>query len=332
MNIMESLKGFTVAHFLYVGVKSGIFDLFCKRGCPLRAEEVANELSLTIDYVKIWLDTGLAFGYCNLSNDAHYKIVDEYEHMLLNREHPAYLGGLIEIFVAHLSKDMRTQPEYMRNGRHYSFSEHDDEFIELISERGSLRAQIFKTEYLDKTPDSEILFQNNASVCDVGCGSGTFLGTLKSYYPSLQCIGIDQDEKSIALAKKRFSKDGISFDQADIATSQLIDDLSCITMVLSLHEINYANRSDVVKACYHKLRPNGRLFVMEFPYPETSDEYRNSRFTMGVLDQYFEMTWGTQHMGWSSQKSLIESAGFSEVSKTFLENTPYMVITAIKKA
>jgi ubiquinone/menaquinone biosynthesis C-methylase UbiE len=329
MNVFEAMKGFSMYHCLYVGLSTGIFSCFnMHSNSGLDIDIICHDAHLYEPFTKIWLDTALAFGVLEYSNEKYF-VSQECVPFLMDDKDVRYQGDLIRIFVDHLSQDMRNQPDHMRSGAYFPFSNHASEFVELISKRGYLRAKTFITSFIQKNKAIEDIFSSTSIILDIGCGSGSFIKGLSESYAHPKYIGIDEDRKSIELAKLCL-KENQSFYLGQIEGTDIPYDIDCITMILALHEIDSKNRLSVLKKCFSRLAPGGYLLVMEFPYPDDKSEFSNPKFLMGTLDQYFEMTWGTEHIGWSDQKKLIENAGFHQVTRYFLDDGIYMTISAIK--
>ncbi|MFI3329960.1 MAG: class I SAM-dependent methyltransferase [bacterium] len=58
------------------------------------------------------------------------------------------------------------------------------------------------TEDMDYTPWINIVNEYKGTLLDVGCGSGTLLGTLKQI--GYECVGLDLSQSMIDIAKKKF--------------------------------------------------------------------------------------------------------------------------------
>jgi caffeic acid 3-O-methyltransferase len=331
MNIQEALKGFTVCHCFYVGIKSGILGYF--RGSTdeggISAQSIAEALGMVPRRVQIWLDTAQAFGLLQYS-DGQYWIADDQRPYLLDENDLRYQGELVQLFIDHLSTDMKLQGEYLKTGQHYGFSDHDPEFVKLISKRGYLRSQTMIQHVIEPNDGIRALFQRGRLICDIGCGPGAFIKGLCEKYPEPNYMGIDADETSIELAKESDFAAQVSFIHGDIGEIHISEQIDLIAMMLTLHEIDSSARANVLRTCHEQLSPDGRIVIMEFLYPEKASEFNDSRFQMGILDQYFEMLWGTEQIGWSIQSNLLKSAGFKNIERYFIEDTPYVVITATK--
>ena len=63
------------------------------------------------------------------------------------------------------------------------------------------------------------------------------------------------------------------------------------------------------------------------PISEESTDFNKNIFSMGILDQYFEMIWGTKQIGWSEQKILLNDANFKNIQRRFLDDGIYMIIS-----
>ena len=86
MNIQDAMKGFTIYHFLYVGVKSGIFDfIYDVKNKGVSVIDISDSLGLDNDYVQIWLNTACAFKYF-IYLDNKYFLLDEYSEYILDKD------------------------------------------------------------------------------------------------------------------------------------------------------------------------------------------------------------------------------------------------------
>jgi len=291
---------------------------------------LSDELKLKSSYVQTWADTAQAFDIITCQNGM-YRLTPGFSDLLANDSNTQYQGEMIQILVDHLSRDMKLQAEYMKTGASLTFSDHDPEMVRLISQRGALRAKSFTENYLRKNQEYERLFHEcDLHICDIGCGSGAFIKALSRSFPKLKFTGIDADKNSIDLATSDQELGNVDFIFQHIEKVDCASKFDIIFMILTLHEIAPESRTQVLSNCHKWLRTGGKIFVMEFPFPENEKEVSDSRFQMGIIDQYFEMIWGSKHIGWSTQRTLLHEAGFMNIERTFLSDNTYMVISGDK--
>jgi ubiquinone/menaquinone biosynthesis C-methylase UbiE len=110
--------------------------------------------------------------------------------------------------------------------------------------------------------------QENLSILDVGCGTGTQLALYRR--PGCELFGIDLSPAMLAIARQRLG------DTADLR----LEDASkmtfasgtfdLVTMVLALHEMPTPLRSAVLQECRRVVKPNGHIMLMDYhsgPHP-----------------------------------------------------------------
>ncbi len=324
MNIAESMKWYVIYNCLYVGIKSWIFDYIWENK---NTWITAKDIPLAPKYVQIWLNTAYSLWYFEI-RDWKYFLKKEYENQLLNKESPAYQWELICLFVEHLSKDMTTQPKYMKNWEKYTFWEHNKEFIDLLYKRWIQRAKTFINNIWKDY--EKLIFSKKSNICDIWCGSWGFIFTLNEKYNKPEYFGIDTDEKSIKIANSKNKFPNINFNKWNFIDTSFETPFDCIIMVLCLHEILPEQRQKVINECYKKLNKNWVLLIMEFPYPSSQQDFNNPQYLMWILDQYFEMTWGTEHINWEEQQELLQNAWFKNIKRKFFDDNVYMLISAEK--
>lgn len=112
-------------------------------------------------------------------------------------------------------------------------------------------------EYIEQTVPGE------GSVIDLGCGWGMFANLLALKSPRREVYGIDLDEKKIRWARKTVGdRENIQFDVRDLASVEL-ETVDAIVLYDVLHHLEEAVQFKVLKECYEKLSPGGRLILKE---------------------------------------------------------------------
>ena len=322
MTTFESLKGFSATYCLYTGVKSGIFEYYFSNGNSYNTvESLASETNLNAGYVLIWTNTAVAFGFLE-KGDVGYRVRQELFAELCDRNNPKYMGGLVEIFVDHISQDMHDHASAMHSNSGRSFRDHSIDFVEIVSDRGCLRAQMFIDALSNRPEISTVLNDPHSLIVDLGCGTGAFIATIAQHFDTPTYKGFDGDVKSLKIARNKYPHLASNLSLLDLEDVQ-VPACDLVFMVLTLHEIKFEHRIDLLKKIKNALSKNGLLIVIEFEYPNEENDYNNPRFLMGIMDQFFEMTWSTKHLGVDAQTHLLQSAGFIDINTIPIANNPY---------
>ena len=70
------------------------------------------------------------------------------------------------------------------------------------------------------------------------------------------------------------------------------NEFDLITMVQVFHELPDAKKVDILRHCQRSLKPGGILLVVDRCAPETGADLHDRRFTMSILEQWFEVDLG----------------------------------------
>jgi 2-polyprenyl-3-methyl-5-hydroxy-6-metoxy-1,4-benzoquinol methylase len=137
----------------------------------------------------------------------------------------------------------------------------------------AIRFRIINTKILDTilnyiSPDRRLLV--------LGCGFGLFDCLVGMRWPEKQILGVDRDEKRIAMARgaaERLGLTGNTFEIVDLAEKGMpggaIDE---ILMLDILHHIPRDQHESLLRGCYEALTPGGYLII--------KDIHRDSRFKL----------------------------------------------------
>jgi len=95
-------------------------------------------------------------------------------------------------------------------------------------------------------------------VLDIGCSSGVITNYLAGIYGNV--IGIDVDERSISIAKKKFTRKNLKFFVRD-GSKSLFRDRSFDIVVANQVYYCFANPGDFFKEVYRLLKPGGICYL-----------------------------------------------------------------------
>ncbi len=124
----------------------------------------------------------------------------------------------------------------------------------------------FKERVLEKAriqPDERLL--------DVGCGTATLLLAAKLRYPTLSAIGIDSDERALALARKKIQRKGLEVEVMQARAEALPFDSSSFDVVVStliFHHLPTEIKKQAMREIHRVLRSGGRFLLADFAKPQ----------------------------------------------------------------
>ena len=131
--------------------------------------------------------------------------------------------------------------------------------------RGVTRESTFRKRLLDR-----ISLAPDASVLDIGAGTGTLAIQLRRRYPEARIVGIDPDAEILAIARRKAAEAGCEVDFREAFSQELPfadDSFDAVVSTLVFHHL----KPDVKRATFREiarvLKPGGRLYVGDFGRP-----------------------------------------------------------------
>jgi len=219
--------------------------------------------------------------------------------------------------LASLSRDFPAYPEAFRTGATKTFYDHDEDFFVAQSRIAALRApQIVAAAR--KLPGVEARLNAGGKVMDVGSGGGTLLTQFAEEFPTCRVIGIEPLPYFIDFSRRLIQERGVaSRVQVEARSGEKINfehECDLITMVQVFHELPDRAKADILRRCQRSLKPGGVMLLVDRCSPETGADIRDRRFTMSVLEQWFEVTWGNIVNTRSDIIRMLQDAGFTVTS------------------
>jgi tRNA (cmo5U34)-methyltransferase len=192
---------------------------------------------------------------------------------------------------------------------------------------------------------SEYFVEDDTSVFDIGCSTGTFLLRVReqslSRAPRVRYVGIDV-EPNFAERWKQYSIENFELQLADIREFQIPRKSSFITSIFSLQFIPERDRQEILNQIFRSLVPGGALIVAEKTLSNCSKlhevltfihyDFKRRHFSDGeILEK--ERSLRALMKPWPEQR-IVDSmlaAGFSETNvQPFWRNHGFAAFIAIR--
>jgi SAM-dependent methyltransferase len=314
---------------LELGLRLGIFDHLAQADEPQPAEAVASALGLDPLYTKVILRSAFAGELLDL-HDGRYSLAEHMGTLLLDSDHPDYLGGAVRVLVAQRETflDLRT---FARTGEREWWGDFDPEYVEAIGEHCQTHYRRILNAVLPQLPAVQDKLGAGARLLDLACGTCKGTAKIVSAYPGTKVTAVDYDPYVLEIAeremKERGIRDSFTFMQSPLEEISFNGDHDVALINVSLHEAR--DKEAVVAGAYDALAGGGVFLVSEFPFPEREEDTRTvpGRIMCGV--QFFESHIGCQLLPTSRFVELLEGAGFNAVG--VIDVTPtHSVIYATK--
>jgi ubiquinone/menaquinone biosynthesis C-methylase UbiE len=317
-------RGYRAVYVINVGLQFGIFRAICADSKGLTAKRLADRLSLYEPYLTIWLQTAYHFELLDCDSKGRFA---------LQPYLPEILG--IDMGLEPMIQNTGSSPlaRYILTGapafRHRSLEE------SLATSRATQAVyMVFLSYILEKFDALKQSMNKGIRLIDIGCGSGNLIIELALAFPSSSFKGIDTDIHGLDRAESTSNTLGIqkrvSFEDLSVEELDCQEEFDVACMVATLHEILPADRSLALHNIHRALKPGGHLIILDFPYPEKLEDFRDRRYDIGVIEQFFEAPSGIVHLCATEQNSLLTKAGFNDIQRSDLNNGMFDLILAAK--
>jgi len=322
--IRDFERGYRAVYVINIGLQFGIFRALCADSKGLTAKHLADRLLLYGPYLTIWLQTAY-----------HFELVDcDSKGMFTLQPFLAEILG-IDMGLGPMVQDTGSSPlaRYILTGvpaPHYRSLEES-----LATSRATQAVYMVFLSYILEQYDTLKDFLNKgARFIDIGCGSGNLIVELALAFPDSTFKGIDTDihglERAVSASHTLGIQENVSFE--DLAAEELDchEEFDVACMVATLHEILPADRFPALNNIHHALKTGGHLIILDFPYPEKMEDFRDQRYGIGIIEQFFEAPSGIVHLCAAEQDNLLKQAGFNNIRRSDLNNGMFDLIMAVK--
>jgi ubiquinone/menaquinone biosynthesis C-methylase UbiE len=193
---------------------------------------------------------------------------------------------------------------------------------------------VFLTYILEQYDSLKQLMNKGIRFIDIGCGSGNLIVELALAFPNSSFKGIDTDihglERAESMANTSGIQERVSFEDLSAEELDCHEEFDVACMVATLHEILPSDRLPALNNINRALKSGGSLIILDFPYPEKLEDFRDKRYDIGIIEQFFEAPSGIVHLCATDQDSLLKQAGFKNIQRTDLNNGMFDLILAVR--
>jgi len=270
-HIMQVGMGFWPSKTVLSAVE---LELFTHLGSDsITGEEIRERLGLHERAIPDFPDTLVALGFLERDGEgteARYRNTPD-TSFFLDKNAPAYIGGILEMSNARLYGFWGDLTEALRSGKPQNEVKHTGEpmFAELYSDPARLE-QFMQAMAGISRGNFEVLaqkfdFSRYQTVCDVGGATGQLSTILATHHPHLTCTSYDLPVVA-PIAERAIAAAGLS-DRVSAASGDFFADplpkADVITMGLILHDWNLEGKLHLIGAAYDALPEGGAFIVIE---------------------------------------------------------------------
>jgi len=270
-HIMQVGMGFWPSKTVLSAVE---LELFTHLGSDsITGEEIRERLGLHERAIPDFPDALVALGFLERDGEgteARYRNTPD-TSFFLDKNGPAYIGGILEMSNARLYGFWGDLTEALRSGEPQNEVKHTGQpmFAELYSDPARLE-QFMQAMAGISRGNFEALaqkfdFSRYKTVCDVGGATGQLSTILATHHPHLTCTSYDLPVVA-PIAERAIAAAGLS-DRVSAASGDFFADplpkADVITMGLILHDWNLEGKLHLIGAAYDALPEGGAYIVIE---------------------------------------------------------------------
>jgi SAM-dependent methyltransferase len=328
-------KGFFAIYLMKIGIDLGLFKKLnsCDKGMNPRA--LASELGLHEPYVKSWCKTAYNLEIINCDAKGRFKLAPHMDGLLADNENFYYFGPTINMRVGYSAEHLNMFQQCFKSGGSLPPEIYSDDFSKAqkaMSDQGIPAGYMFmlipSIQGLKERLDAGIRF------LDVGCGSGLLMVQLAKAFPSCDFVGVEVDRFAVEDAGKNIRDNGV---RDRVAVFYIDEDglnydreFDIVNLSLVLHEIKRDKKRSSMAKSYSALKDSGEIIVLDFAYPEKLQDLRKPQYTSGILDQFNELTRGSEILPIGAKHRLLLEVGFKSPTTIPVLGGSFEVTHALK--
>ena len=333
LKIRNFEKGYMATHLINLGARLGIFEALNENKEGLTIPILAAKLGLHEPYLKIWCQSAYHFEILDGDDEGRYMLQPFLDEILGDKSHFRNYLANITMDVGIIGEGFREALEPFRTGNSLEIYQ-TAEFSEIVYEPTKNIALAFLFMILPKNEHLKKKLEQGIRYLDIGCGNGSLIIQLAQAFTRSKFVGIGPDKYGIQSAESTIDELGlekrVSLEVMGGENLPYEDQFDMVSMVVTLHEIPPTVREKVVRKAYQALKPDGHLLVLDFPYPDKLEDFKNPLYAYGVLDQFYEICAGTVHLTNAQQDQLLSAAGFKNIQRMPIGKGMFDFITATK--
>lgn len=326
-------KGFIATHLINIGAKLGLFDALNETREGITIPNLASKLKLHEPYLKILFETAYHFEILDCDEHGRFKLKPSLDEILGDKSHFKNYLGNIALTVDILGKFFEEYPEYFRTGKTLQ-NPYTAEVSKAVSQTTKNIYLVFFSMIFPKNDRLKQMLERGIKFLDIGCGRGSLIIQLAKTFRNSTFVGIDPDSYGIEEAEGKISKLGlekrVSVKNMGGGDLPYNNEFDMASMVVTLHEIHPDIRMKVVERVYQALKSDGQLLILDFPYPDKLEDFRNPMYDFAILDQFFEICSGFIHLSILERNEMLTKVGFKSIQRMPIGKGMFELITAIK--
>jgi SAM-dependent methyltransferase len=321
------MLGLHATHLIDIGGRLGYLDALRRAGGPVPAEALARATELDPWQTEVWCQAACTIGILDYRPGEGFGFAPHIGE-LLAAESPELATFHM---LASIARDFPSYPRAFRTGARKPFSDHDEDFFFHQTRVAAHRGPVVVDAAL-AIPELARRLDAGGALLDVGAGGGGVLLAFAERLPTLRAVGIEPLPYFATRAANAIAEAGLD-DRVTVRAipAEQIDfeaEFDLVTLVQVFHELPPESKREILRRCRRALRDGGHLLIIDRCVPGDESEIGDRRFTMSVLEQWFEVTWGNVVNTRNEIAGMLEECGFSLASEDEKSVPTYWIFVA----
>ena len=269
--ILSAGFGFWSSKVLLTAVEFEVFTILAEK--RMTGEELGNKLGLHPRGIWDFFDTLVALGFLKREGSGRGALYGNTEEtgLYLDKNSPAYIGGILEMCNARLYKFWNDLGPALKTGQPQNEIKHSQKPIFEILYEDLPRLEQFMGAMTGLSRGTFMAladkfdFSKYQTLCDVGGATGLLSMLVATRHPHMRCTSFDLLPVE-PIARKAIARQGLS-DRIQTASGDFFKDAlpkaEVITMGMILHDWNLEKKKQLIKAAHNALPDNGAFIAVE---------------------------------------------------------------------
>jgi ubiquinone/menaquinone biosynthesis C-methylase UbiE len=310
-------RGFFAIYLINIGIELGIFKKLSSFDKGISSSVLANELDLHEPYLKVWCQAAYHLEILESDDTGNFRLAPHIGPLLADTENPYYFGHTIDMRTRYTADHMQKHAQYYRSGNIYSCEADGADFSRVMKAmtNHSIPA-LYLLMLIPSIAGLKERLDDGMRILDIGCGTGALMIQLAKTFPNCEFVGIELDRFAAEDAQK-YIKDNrlegrVSVQLMDASSNKYDGNFDLVNMAMVLHEIQMDNRYASIVNCFKVLDDSGEIVILDFTYPESLQDFRKPEYTMGIMDQFYELTRGSELVTGTAKQQILIECGFKD--------------------
>ncbi len=313
--VLEFMSGYCGLWVLFLGIKSGILEVFANSSGNIQEEELIKVMGTEKRYIISWLRAAYSFGILDFNAEKGWCVSKGFKTVIFDHSDSKYIADRVKMYTQ-LGEIYKLFPDCMHSKIKIPLHKQPFSIIRSMAEVSRSDFQKIQKYVVNQNAGLKSCLEKGGDILDIGSGLGYGAMHFSYLYPKAKVTAVEIDARAARESRRNIHDSGldnnIQVKNADILKTKLAKKFDFIYMNLALHEVceRYKDKVSFIRKCHKLLKENGFLLVSELPFSSDIKDHRSIFTQMLTGVQVFEAVLGDSLTTIAEFKSLLRSGGF----------------------